>query len=70
MRRSGCTGLFAGSQGFDGADLRFCRGIDALQVVAMVGLPARGKTFMARRLKRHLSWIGYKTEIFNGAATG
>ncbi len=34
-------------------------------VLAMVGLPARGKTFMARRLKRHLSWMGYKTEIFN-----
>jgi hypothetical protein len=35
-------------------------------VLAMVGLPARGKTFTARRLKRHLSWLGYKTEIFNG----
>ena len=34
-------------------------------VLAMVGLPARGKTFMARRLKRHLSWIGYKTDIYN-----
>lgn len=34
-------------------------------VVAMVGLPARGKTFMARRLKRHLLWMGYRVEIFN-----
>lgn len=34
-------------------------------VFAMVGLPARGKTFTARRLKRHLGWIGYKTELFN-----
>jgi broad specificity phosphatase PhoE/predicted kinase len=34
-------------------------------VLAMVGLPARGKTFMARRLKRHLDWMGYRTEIFN-----
>lgn len=34
-------------------------------VLAMVGLPARGKTFMARRLKRHLSWMGYRIEIFN-----
>lgn len=34
-------------------------------VLAMVGLPARGKTFMARRLKRHLSWMGYRIEIYN-----
>lgn len=34
-------------------------------VLSMVGLPARGKTFIARRLKRHLTWMGYKTEIFN-----
>jgi broad specificity phosphatase PhoE len=34
-------------------------------VLSMVGLPARGKTFMARRLKRHLSWMGYRVEIFN-----
>lgn len=34
-------------------------------VLAFVGAPAVGKTFMARRLKRHLSWIGYRAEIFN-----
>jgi broad specificity phosphatase PhoE len=34
-------------------------------ILAMVGLPARGKTFMARRLKRHLSWMGYRIEIYN-----
>ena len=34
-------------------------------VVAMVGLPARGKTFIARHLKRHLGWMGYRVEIFN-----
>lgn len=36
------------------------------RIVVQVGAPAVGKTFMARRLKRHLSWIGYKAEIFNG----
>lgn len=34
-------------------------------VLSMVGLPARGKTFIARRLKRHLTWLGYRAEIYN-----
>jgi broad specificity phosphatase PhoE len=34
-------------------------------VLSMVGLPARGKTAIARTLRRHLTWQGYKTEIFN-----
>ncbi|MBX7197613.1 MAG: 6-phosphofructo-2-kinase/fructose-2,6-bisphosphatase [Sandaracinaceae bacterium] len=31
----------------------------------MVGLPARGKTHIARRLARYLSWLGYTTRVFN-----
>ncbi|CAF3802160.1 unnamed protein product, partial [Rotaria sp. Silwood1] len=31
----------------------------------MVGLPARGKTYMARKLARYLHWIGIKTQVFN-----
>lgn len=31
----------------------------------MVGLPARGKTHVARRVVRYLSWLGYRTNIFN-----
>src|SRR3984885_6893275 len=31
----------------------------------MVGLPARGKTFIARKLVRYLSWLGYRTQMFN-----
>jgi broad specificity phosphatase PhoE/predicted kinase len=31
----------------------------------MVGLPARGKTYIARRLARYLSWLGIKTRVFN-----
>lgn len=34
-------------------------------VICLVGLPARGKTFTAFKLRRHLTWLGYKTEIFN-----
>ena len=37
---------------------------DAL-LIAMVGLPARGKTYIARRLSRYLSWRGHPTRIFN-----
>ena len=31
----------------------------------MVGLPARGKTFIARKIARYLSWLGYRTQMFN-----
>src|SRR5262245_14300205 len=33
--------------------------------VMMVGLPARGKTFVARKLQRYLSWLGYRTLLVN-----
>ncbi|KAI9332959.1 6-phosphofructo-2-kinase-domain-containing protein [Obelidium mucronatum] len=33
--------------------------------VAMVGLPARGKTYTARKVARFLSWLGHPSEIFN-----
>lgn len=31
----------------------------------MVGLPARGKSFIARKLARYLSWTGHPTRVFN-----
>ncbi len=34
-------------------------------LLVMVGLPARGKSSVARRLKRYLSWLGYRSRIFN-----
>lgn len=34
-------------------------------VVVMVGLPARGKTYTARKLARYLSWLGYQARVFN-----
>jgi broad specificity phosphatase PhoE/predicted kinase len=33
--------------------------------IVMVGLPARGKSFIARRIARYLSWLGHKTQVFN-----
>ncbi len=34
-------------------------------VIVMVGLPARGKTYIARKVARFLSWLGYKARVFN-----
>jgi broad specificity phosphatase PhoE len=34
----------------------------------MVGLPARGKTFIARKVARYLSWSGHPTRVFNVGA--
>jgi broad specificity phosphatase PhoE/predicted kinase len=34
-------------------------------LIALVGLPARGKTFTARKLAGYLSWLGYPTRVFN-----
>ncbi|XP_045773112.1 6-phosphofructo-2-kinase/fructose-2,6-bisphosphatase isoform X2 [Maniola jurtina] len=34
-------------------------------VIAMVGLPARGKTYIAKKLSRYLNWIGINTRVFN-----
>jgi broad specificity phosphatase PhoE/predicted kinase len=31
----------------------------------MVGLPARGKTFIARKIARYLSWLGHRTQVYN-----
>lgn len=34
-------------------------------LIAMVGLPARGKSYIARKVARYLSWSGHKTRVFN-----
>lgn len=34
-------------------------------VIVMVGLPARGKTYIGRKLTRYLNWIGIDTKVFN-----
>ncbi|XP_045136979.1 6-phosphofructo-2-kinase/fructose-2,6-bisphosphatase-like isoform X5 [Portunus trituberculatus] len=39
--------------------------VNTPHVIVMVGLPARGKTYMAKKLTRYLNWIGIKTKVFN-----
>ncbi|ESN92590.1 hypothetical protein HELRODRAFT_189517 [Helobdella robusta] len=33
--------------------------------IVMVGLPARGKTYIAKKLTRYLNWVGFDTKVFN-----
>jgi 6-phosphofructo-2-kinase / fructose-2,6-biphosphatase 2 len=41
------------------------RGTQRKLMLGMVGLPARGKTFIAHKLARYLNWLGYKSRVFN-----
>lgn len=34
-------------------------------IVGFVGLPARGKTYYARKIMKYVSWLGYKSRVFN-----
>uniref|UniRef100_A0A8D0DER0 6-phosphofructo-2-kinase domain-containing protein n=1 Tax=Sander lucioperca TaxID=283035 RepID=A0A8D0DER0_SANLU len=34
-------------------------------MIVMVGLPARGKTYISKKLTRYLNWIGVTTKVFN-----
>lgn len=34
-------------------------------VIVMVGLPARGKSFIVQKLARYLNWLQHKTRVFN-----
>eukprot|EP00127_Corallochytrium_limacisporum_P005123 Clim_evm29s199 gene=Clim_evmTU29s199 len=38
---------------------------DKKMMIVMVGLPARGKSFISKKLRRYLAWRGYKVEVFN-----
>jgi len=40
----------------------FANVIVAPCVVVMVGLPARGKTYMSKKLTRYLNWIGLESK--------
>jgi len=42
--------------------------VNIQHVIALVGLPARGKTYIATKLARYLNWIGINTKVFNVGA--
>jgi 6-phosphofructo-2-kinase len=41
------------------------RDVGAKLVIIMVGLPARGKSYITRKLQRYLSWQQHEAKIFN-----
>lgn len=40
-------------------------GLERPMVIAMVGLPARGKSYLVKMIQRYLNWTGYECEVFN-----
>ncbi|GAM83705.1 hypothetical protein ANO11243_016940 [Dothideomycetidae sp. 11243] len=42
------------------------RDVGAKLVIVMVGLPARGKSYITKKLARYLNWLQHDTRIFNG----
>jgi 6-phosphofructo-2-kinase len=41
------------------------RDIGAKLVIVMVGLPARGKSYITKKVARYLNWLQHDTKIFN-----
>lgn len=42
-----------------------CNSIETKLLIVMVGLPARGKSYITKKICRYLNWQRYKTRIFN-----
>lgn len=39
--------------------------INSKLVIVMVGLPARGKSYLTKKITKYLNWLQYNTKIFN-----
>ncbi len=55
----------ASASGHGSAQMHLTQLDAAPLALVMVGLPARGKTYLARKIQRYLSWLGYRTHGFN-----
>lgn len=40
-------------------------GLEQPLVIAMVGLPARGKSYLVKMMIRYLKWTGFEARVFN-----
>lgn len=40
-------------------------GLEQPLVIAMVGLPARGKSYIVKMMIRYLTWNGFESKVFN-----
>jgi predicted kinase len=40
-------------------------GLEQAVVIAMVGLPARGKSYLVKMMIRYLKWNGFEADVFN-----
>eukprot|EP00599_Poterioochromonas_sp_BG-1_P003603 CAMPEP_0173146218 /NCGR_PEP_ID=MMETSP1105-20130129/8358_1 /TAXON_ID=2985 /ORGANISM="Ochromonas sp., Strain BG-1" /LENGTH=657 /DNA_ID=CAMNT_0014060369 /DNA_START=226 /DNA_END=2199 /DNA_ORIENTATION=+ len=40
-------------------------GLEQPMVIAMVGLPARGKSYLVKMIMRYLKWTGFESRMFN-----
>ena len=40
-------------------------GLEQPLVIAMVGLPARGKSYLVKMITRYLKWTGFEAKVFN-----
>ncbi len=40
-------------------------GLEQPLVIAMVGLPARGKSYLVKMVMRYLKWTGFEAKVFN-----
>ncbi|MDP2435074.1 MAG: 6-phosphofructo-2-kinase/fructose-2,6-bisphosphatase [archaeon] len=70
LRRPRITSATAGSssehQHPQSSHLNSCMSFERKKLVLiMVGLPARGKTYIARKIARYLNWLNVPTKVFN-----
>ncbi len=62
-RQSHSVGVGAGTTSSGGGRQKSASASTTPHVIALVGLPARGKTYISKKLSRYLNWIGINTKV-------